>query len=83
MSKRKYFTPEQKVSVVHVLSRPDDSWQGPSGHIDAEGITQHAGQVEGKAFYVCAPGKMTEAVTGALLRLGVPATRVHTERFAL
>jgi predicted ferric reductase len=72
-----------RLSVVHVLSRPDESWQGPSGHIDAEVIAQHVGQVEGKAFYVCAPAKMTDAVTGALLRLGVPATRIHTERFSL
>ncbi len=72
-----------RLSVVHVLSRPDESWQGPSGHIDAELVAQYAGQVEGKAFYVCAPAKMTEAVTAALLRLGVPATKIHTERFAL
>jgi ferredoxin-NADP reductase len=72
-----------RLSIVHVLSQPDTSWEGPSGHIDTELIAKHAGQLEGKAFYVCAPAKMTEAVTGALLQLGVPATRIHTERFAL
>lgn len=72
-----------RLSVVHVLSRADESWHGPSGHIAVELIAQYVGQVEGKAFYVCTPAKMTEAVTGALLQLGVPDTKIHTERFAL
>lgn len=71
------------LTVVHVLSRPDDSWNGQRGHIDRELIAKHCETLSGKAFYVCAPPKMTDAVTTALLDLGVPPTRIHGERFSL
>ncbi len=72
-----------RLTVVHVLSRPDASWTGEAGHIDRTTITRWCGEdLRGKAFYICGPPPMMAAVTGALRGLGVPPARIHSERFA-
>ena len=32
-------------------------------------------------FFICGPGPMMDAAETALMAIGVPAERVHTERF--
>lgn len=70
--------------VVHILSSPDDTWQGLCGRIDGELIRQHLGEhSDARGFYVCGPPGMMTAAVVALRQLGISKARIHTERFAL
>jgi predicted ferric reductase len=72
------------LTLVHVLSGADAYWQGARGRIDRDLVFRHAGErIDSKAFYVCGPPAMTTAVIASLRELGVPARRIHNERFSL
>lgn len=68
--------------VVYVLEDPPPGWEGETGYLDAEIIARHlpAG-FRRFQYFACGPVPMLEAVEEALVGLGVPADRVHTERF--
>lgn len=73
-----------RLKVVHVLSRAGENWSGEVGHVDAEKIQRLCGEkLVGKAFYVCGPPAMIQAVIKSLQKLGVPEDRIHFERFSL
>ncbi|MDX3387161.1 2Fe-2S iron-sulfur cluster-binding protein [Streptomyces niveiscabiei] len=67
-----------RLSVTHVLTRRD-------GRLDADGIRRW---ITGLApardahYYTCGPEPLMDAVQDVLAGLGVPAERVHRERFA-
>jgi ferredoxin-NADP reductase len=68
--------------VVHVLERPPANWAGETGWVTAELLSRHRPRGYRRfQFFICGPGPMMDAAEGALLRLGVPGERVHTERF--
>lgn len=72
------------LKVVHLLASPPPSWVGKRGFVNSEMIRRHVGdQLAGHSFYVCGPPPMMDKVTRELRDLGVPAKRIHTERFAL
>jgi predicted ferric reductase len=70
------------LTVVHVLERPPDGWAGETGYVTADVFSRHlpAGYRRFQ-FFICGPDPMMDAAEAALLRLGVPPERVHTERF--
>ncbi len=72
-----------QLTLVHVLSHPDDSWQGPRGHVDRELIREHCNAPTEKAFFVCGPPAMADAVTSTLLGMGILQSQIHGERFSL
>jgi predicted ferric reductase len=73
-----------RLTVVHVLSEPEEGWQGETGLVDRSRLERLCGQGPvGKAFYVCGPPPMAAGVLRALRDLGVPASRLHHEHFAL
>jgi ferredoxin-NADP reductase len=73
-----------ELTVVHVLSEPDETWQGETGLLDRERLGRLCGpDLAGKSFYVCGPPPMSASVLRALRDLGVPASRMHHEHFAL
>jgi len=73
-----------RLEVVHVLERPPVDWEGESGRVNRELIERRlGGLVTDRAFYVCGPPRMMQAVLNSLRRLGVPRRRLHWERFAL
>jgi predicted ferric reductase len=70
------------ITVVHVLERPPADWTGESGYVSAELLSRHLPRGYRRfQFFICGPGPMMDAAETALLELGVPAERVHTERF--
>ena len=71
------------LKVVHVLSEPAGRWDGETGYVDEDKIRRHCGELTSKAFYVCGPPPMMRMVTRTLRQLGVPAHRIHSERFSL
>ncbi|HET7759340.1 MAG TPA: ferric reductase-like transmembrane domain-containing protein [Gaiellaceae bacterium] len=75
---------EERLSldVVHVLTRPPANWPGETGYVTAEVLAR--GLPPGYRrfqFFICGPEPMMDAAESALVELGVPADRVHTERF--
>ena len=74
-----------RFSVLHVLSGEDQEVPLCHGRIDAA-RTQALMEAFGPAetldeALVCGPGDMAEAVPGALIAAGMPASRIRTERF--
>ena len=70
------------LTLVHVLERPPEDWTGEPGYLTAEVLSRHlpAGYRRFQ-FFICGPDPMMDAAEAALLQLGVPPERVHTERF--
>ena len=71
------------LTVVRVLSRPSDSWTGEKGFINADVLKRNLPDPLYKHFqyFICGPNPLMDAMESALPAIGVPADRVHTERF--
>lgn len=73
---------------IPTVSRPDDpanrGWNGPHGRADAvlEQVLQHDPSLCGGRAYLCGNPGMLESVTEVLVRAGMRAEDVHSERFA-
>jgi len=73
-----------RLRIVHILSAPDADWRGERGYATRDVVARACGEnLQGRAFYVCGPPPMMDQVIGALRGLGVPPSRIHSERFAL
>jgi predicted ferric reductase len=70
------------LTLVHVLERPPAGWEGETGYVTADVLRRHlpAGYRRFQ-YFICGPDPMMDAAEAALGALGVPAERVHTERF--
>ncbi len=72
------------LTVVHVLTHPDEGWDGEKGHIDAAVLRRHLPKrYERLQYFVCGPEAMMASVENCLAELEVPDERVHTERFGM
>jgi ferredoxin-NADP reductase len=70
------------LTVVHVLEQPPEDWTGETGYLTAEILSRHLPPGHRRfQFFICGPDPMMDAAEAALVELGVPAERVHTERF--
>lgn len=68
--------------VVYVLSQPAPGWDGESGYLNAEMVARHLPHGFRRfQYFACGPVPMLKVVEESLVGLGVPADRVHTERF--
>jgi predicted ferric reductase len=72
------------LDVVHVLEHPPEDWTGERGYVRAEVLARHLppGHRRFQCF-ICGPDPMMDAAEAALIELGFPPGRVHTERFAM
>ena len=70
------------LKVIHVMSGQDD-WQGEKGYVDAEKVKKYVTDLENSRFFVCGPPVMMSKVVKMLKGLGIPESRIHSERFAL
>jgi predicted ferric reductase len=70
------------LTLVHVLERPPAAWAGETGYVTADVLARHLPDgYQRFQYFICGPDPMMDAVEAALLKLGVPGERVHTERF--
>jgi predicted ferric reductase len=70
------------LTVVHVIERPPENWTGETGYVTAEVLSRHLPPgYQRFQFFICGPDPMMDAAEAALVQLGVPPERVHTERF--
>jgi predicted ferric reductase len=70
------------LTVVHVLEHPPEGWTGETGYVTAAVLERHLPPGARRfQYFICGPDPMMDAAEAALLALGVPPERVHTERF--
>jgi predicted ferric reductase len=70
------------LTLVHLLERPPAEWEGETGYVRTDVLERHLPNGYRRfQFFICGPDPMMDAAESALLELGVPAERVHTERF--
>jgi ferredoxin-NADP reductase len=70
------------LEVVHVLSRPPEGWEGEEGRIRATVLARHLPErYRSLQYFICGPDPLMDAAEDALVRLGVPKRRIHSERF--
>jgi predicted ferric reductase len=72
------------LTVVHVLSHPEDGWEGEKGHLGADVFSRHLPKrYQRLQYFVCGPEALMDAVERSLSEVGVPDERVHSERFGM
>ena len=72
------------LEVMHVLSRPPEGWKGDEGRIDAVVLAKHLPErYQRLQYFICGSDSMMDATEDALVHLGVPKRRVHSERFGM
>ena len=71
------------LEVVYTLTRSQPSgWRGYSRRIDAAILATVAGPLGRTPLcYICGPTLLVEAAANGLAEIGVPASRIRTERF--
>jgi ferredoxin-NADP reductase len=71
------------LEVVHTLTRSrPDGWTGYDRRIDDRMIADVLSPLgAGARCFICGPTALVEVAANALVRLGLPADRVRTERF--
>ncbi len=75
----------ERLQLHFLFSREEQEFDIASGRLDADKVAElyrhFCSGVDVDAAWVCGPDTMIEAVTDALVGLGVPSERVHAERF--
>jgi len=70
------------LTLVHVLERPPEEWEGETGRIDRAVLERHLPATSRDwPHMLCGPAPMTAAVRKALLDMGVPARAMDSEVF--
>lgn len=70
------------LTILRVVSDPPADWPGERGRITPELLDRWLpGDLRGWQFLVCGPPPFVDASVAALVRVGIPADRVHAERF--
>lgn len=71
------------LKVVYVLEAPPPDWQGETGRISADILRKYLPPRQFKRwqYFICGPMPMMDAMEKILPGIGVPAEKIHTERF--
>ncbi len=67
--------------VFTFTRRAPPNWTGYQRRIDGAMLSDVVPRENGVRAYVCGPTLLVEAVSSALIALGLPAERIYTERF--
>jgi ferredoxin-NADP reductase len=71
------------LKVIHIISSPGEGWTGETGYVNQDKIRKYCGDdLRGKAFYLCGPAGMINAVESVLKDMGVPQRQIRTEIFS-
>ncbi len=71
-----------KLAVTVTMSDPrDEPWSGRVGRIDATLLASTVPDLPAQRVHVCGPLPMMDAVTAALISLGVPPAQIKREAF--
>lgn len=71
------------ITYVRVLVNAEEDWEGERGFITAEILRSYLPERLYRRFqyFICGPAPLMDAMEDVLPSIGVPADRVHTERF--
>ncbi len=73
--------------IAGLFGKTKPTWDGRIGRIDVPELklflAEHESRNADNEFYVCGPGGMIDTVEKELLRQGIDAKRIHTERFVV
>ncbi len=76
------FVQRMNLQVVIVLSKPPEGWTGETGYITADVLRRYLPRQHKRfQYFICGPTPLMDAMEKALPELGVPADKIHTERF--
>ena len=69
--------------MIHTLTRSQPpGWTGYARRIDAAMLREVLGRTDPNAtVFICGPTPLVESAAGSLVDLGVPVSRIRTERF--
>jgi predicted ferric reductase len=72
------------MTLVHVLERPPEGWEGEKGFIAADILRRHLPDDQGDfTFFLCGPLPMINAVEGALKKLHIQPGHVFSEQYEM
>ena len=70
-----------------LFGKTKPTWEGRVGRIDTQEVglflANHELRTAESAYYICGPGGLIDTAEKELLRRGVEARRIHTERFVV
>lgn len=71
------------LTLVTVLLQAGEEWDGERGFVTADMLARYLPPTLYRRFqyFICGPGPLMDAMEKALPEIGVPADRIHTERF--
>lgn len=72
-----------ELKVIYVLSEPPAPWAGATGRVDVGRLEAWCDGLDGWAFYLCCPPRMTVDLVRGLRGRGVSARHIHCDYFAL
>ena len=73
---------EVLLTVVWVFERPGPNWKGECGYVTPELLKRHLpDHFKRYQYFMCGPTPMMDAMEEHLETVGVPSSRVHSERF--
>jgi ferredoxin-NADP reductase len=70
-----------RLRLVLALDEAGEGWTGLAGALDADRVIGALGERAVDEWFLCGPRPMMDGLTAMLDRSGVPAGRVHLERF--
>jgi len=72
------------LAVVHVLSQPEEGWEGEVGHLSVDVFRRHLPKrYERLQYFICGSEGMMDTVEKSLSEIGIPEEKVHSERFGM
>jgi ferredoxin-NADP reductase len=70
--------------VVFTLEKPGEGWRGERGFVNRKMLERYLPEnYRELEYFVCGPEAMMDAMELVLAEMGVPRSKVHTERFVL
>ncbi|QRN84190.1 ferric reductase-like transmembrane domain-containing protein [Chloroflexota bacterium] len=77
-------TEKINLNLVHVLERPDESWQGEKGFITVDVLRRNLPEdYKDCTYFLCGPLPMIDAVEKALDALEISPMNVHSEQYEM
>lgn len=68
-------------AYIPIVTQPDGSWHGETGHLDAQRVRDLCGSPERAHYYIAGPEPFVESLTKGLIAQGIPRHAIITDAF--
>jgi ferredoxin-NADP reductase len=73
---------EDNFKLFHILSDPEESWEGPKGYVNAEFISSSVLDLMERIWFISGPPSMVKSIKDILTTvLNVPVGKIRTENY--